>query len=40
GSTLAFRRSDLKAIGGFEAFLDYLADDYEIGNCIVALGWN
>lgn len=38
GSTLAFRRSDLKAIGGFEAFLDYLADDYEIGNCIVALG--
>ncbi len=28
GSTLAFRRSDLDAIGGFEALLDYLADDY------------
>jgi ceramide glucosyltransferase len=38
GSTLAFRRGDLKAIGGFEALLDYLADDYEIGNRIVALG--
>jgi ceramide glucosyltransferase len=31
GSTLAFRRSDLMAIGGFEALVDYLADDYEIG---------
>ena len=31
GSTLAFRRRDLEAIGGFEAFVDYLADDYEIG---------
>ncbi|MBZ5705958.1 MAG: bacteriohopanetetrol glucosamine biosynthesis glycosyltransferase HpnI [Acidobacteriia bacterium] len=38
GSTLVFRRSDLNAIGGFEALLDYLADDYEIGNRIVALG--
>jgi ceramide glucosyltransferase len=31
GSTLAFRRTDLKAIGGFEALLDYLADDYQLG---------
>jgi ceramide glucosyltransferase len=31
GSTLAFRRRDLAAIGGFEAIVDYLADDYEIG---------
>jgi ceramide glucosyltransferase len=31
GSTLAFRRRDLEAIGGFEALVDYLADDYEIG---------
>lgn len=31
GSTLAFRRSDLMQLGGFEAFLDYLADDYELG---------
>ena len=38
GSTLAFRRGDLKAVGGFEGLLDYLADDYEIGNRIVSLG--
>lgn len=38
GSTLAFRRSDLMAIGGFEAVLDHLADDYEIGNRITGLG--
>lgn len=38
GSTLAFRRADLRAIGGFEAMLDYLADDYELGNRIAALG--
>ena len=31
GSTLAFRRSDLQAIGGFESIVDYLADDYELG---------
>ncbi|MBS1852260.1 MAG: bacteriohopanetetrol glucosamine biosynthesis glycosyltransferase HpnI [Acidobacteria bacterium] len=38
GSTLAFRRDDLRAIGGFEALLDYLADDYELGNRIARLG--
>ena len=38
GSTLAFRRPDLAAIGGFEALADYLADDYELGRRIVALG--
>jgi len=31
GSTLAFRRRDLDAIGGFEALADYLADDYQLG---------
>ncbi len=31
GSTLAFRRTDLQAIGGFESVVDYLADDYELG---------
>jgi ceramide glucosyltransferase len=36
GSTLAFRRSDLAATGGFEALSDYLADDYEIGKRIAA----
>ena len=34
GSTLAFRRRDLESIGGFEAFADYLADDYELGKRI------
>jgi ceramide glucosyltransferase len=34
GSTLAFRRRDLEAIGGFEVLVDYLADDYEIGRRI------
>ena len=34
GSTLAFRRRDLEAIGGFEAIADYLADDYELGRRI------
>jgi ceramide glucosyltransferase len=38
GSTLAFRRSDLQAIGGFEALVDYLADDYEIGLRIAEQG--
>jgi ceramide glucosyltransferase len=38
GSTLAFRRRHLEAVGGFEAFLDYLADDYQIGASIAALG--
>jgi ceramide glucosyltransferase len=38
GSTLAFRRSDLAAIGGFEALADYLADDYELGRRIAAQG--
>jgi ceramide glucosyltransferase len=38
GSTLAFRRSDLQAIGGFEAMVNYLADDYELGNRIATLG--
>ncbi len=38
GSTLALRRSDLDAIGGFEVLLDYLADDYELGRRIAALG--
>ncbi len=38
GSTLAFRRPDLEAIGGFAALLDYLADDYELGRRISATG--
>jgi ceramide glucosyltransferase len=38
GSTLAFRRQDLEKIGGFEGLVDYLADDYQIGNRIASLG--
>jgi ceramide glucosyltransferase len=38
GSTLAFRRVELERIGGFVSFVDYLADDYELGKRIAALG--
>ena len=38
GSTLAFRRTDLQSIGGFEALLDYLADDYQVGYRLTAAG--
>ncbi len=38
GSTLAFRRQELQAVGGFESFADYLADDYELGKRIAAVG--
>jgi ceramide glucosyltransferase len=38
GSTMAFRRRDLQAIGGFDSLVDYLADDYQLGNRIAASG--
>jgi len=38
GSTLAFRRAELEKIGGFISFVDYLADDYELGKRIAGLG--
>ena len=38
GSTLAFRRVDLERIGGFKAIVDFLADDYELGQRIGNLG--
>jgi ceramide glucosyltransferase len=38
GSTLAFRRDGLEKIGGFASFVDYLADDYELGRRIADLG--
>jgi len=34
GSTLAFPRKDLDAIGGFHTLVDHLADDYELGRRI------
>lgn len=39
GSTLVFRRRELQAIGGFESFADYLADDYELARRIVERGF-
>jgi ceramide glucosyltransferase len=38
GSTLAFRRTDLERAGGFKMFVDFLADDYELGRRIADLG--
>jgi ceramide glucosyltransferase len=39
GSTMAFSRHALDAIGGFEPLLDYLADDYELGARIAQAGF-
>jgi ceramide glucosyltransferase len=39
GSTIALRREVLRAIGGFEAFADLLADDYAIGRAVRAAGY-
>ncbi len=39
GSTMAFSRKALDAIGGFEPLLDYLADDYELGARIAHAGF-
>jgi ceramide glucosyltransferase len=38
GSTLTLRRADLERIGGFEAIAAYLADDYQLGCKLHALG--
>jgi len=40
GSTLALRRGALTAIGGFEPFVDCLADDYAMGAALRAQGCN
>ncbi len=39
GSTLAFSRAALEAIGGFEPLLDYLADDFQLGARIAKAGF-
>lgn len=39
GSTLAFSRVALRAIGGLPTLVDYLADDYELGKRIAAQGF-
>jgi ceramide glucosyltransferase len=38
GATMAFPRANLDRIGGFAAIADYLADDYQLGYRIHALG--
>lgn len=38
GPTMALRAETLAAIGGFPAFADLLADDYEIGRAVRSLG--
>lgn len=38
GSTLCFSRKALAAIGGLEPLVDYLADDYELGERIASAG--
>ncbi len=38
GSTMAFRAEDLRRMGGFASIGDYLADDYQLGSRITALG--
>ena len=39
GSTMVFRREQLRAIGGFEALREYLADDYQLGRRIAEGGY-
>ncbi|HEV7159134.1 MAG TPA: bacteriohopanetetrol glucosamine biosynthesis glycosyltransferase HpnI [Caulobacteraceae bacterium] len=38
GATIALRAETLRRIGGFAPFADHLADDYEIGRAVRALG--
>ena len=38
GSTLAFGKADVAAIGGFKVIGDYIADDYQLGKRISRLG--
>jgi ceramide glucosyltransferase len=39
GASMAVRRDALASIGGFEALVDYLADDYQLGNKVHRAGW-
>ncbi|MEO6182472.1 MAG: glycosyltransferase, partial [Verrucomicrobiota bacterium] len=38
GAAMATRRAQLKQIGGFESLVDFLADDYQLGNKIARTG--
>ncbi|MEW6304349.1 MAG: bacteriohopanetetrol glucosamine biosynthesis glycosyltransferase HpnI [Verrucomicrobiota bacterium] len=39
GAVMVTRRKQLAEVGGFEALVDFLADDYRLGNLIAAKGW-
>ncbi len=39
GASMAVRREALEAIGGFNALVEYLADDYQLGNKVNRAGW-
>jgi ceramide glucosyltransferase len=39
GASMAVRREALARIGGFEALVDYLADDYQLGNKVHNAGY-
>ena len=39
GAAMAVRRDALEAIGGFAAFADHLADDFQLGNRVAHAGW-
>jgi ceramide glucosyltransferase len=39
GASMAVRKTALEKIGGFEALVDYLADDYQLGNMIHRAGY-
>jgi ceramide glucosyltransferase len=39
GSTIAMKRKTLDEVGGFAAFADHLADDYEMGRAVRAQGY-
>ena len=39
GATMATTRQRLQEIGGFEALVDYLAEDFQLGHRIAALGY-
>ena len=39
GSTMVFRAEQIRSIGGFEAVQDYIADDYQLGARVTALGF-
>ena len=40
GSTMVFRAEQIRRIGGFQAVEDFLADDYQLGSRVAALGYS